>query len=80
MSRELRVFIRDGCHLCEDMLQELSLRQDALNFTLQTVDITGKPELESLYGTKLPVLTYSGQEVCHYFLDQVALQQCFEDR
>jgi len=80
MSRELTVFIRSGCHLCEDMLQELNLRRESLGFSLQAVDIVNKPELESLYGTKVPVLTHEGKEICHYFLDEVALNQCFEDR
>ena len=80
MSRELTVYIRAGCHLCEDMLQELHYRQAGLDFTLQTVDINGRPELEALYGTKVPVLTRAGKEVCHYFLDEVALHRCFEDR
>lgn len=79
MSRELTIYIRSGCHLCEDMLQELNLRQNALGFRLQIVDIDGKPELESLYGTKVPVLTHAGLELCHYFLDEVALNQCFEE-
>ena len=80
MNRQLTIYIRTGCHLCEDMLQELNLRQAALGFTLQVVDIADKPELGSLYGTKVPVLTHAGEEICHYFLDEVALRQCFEDR
>lgn len=80
MSRELTIYIRTGCHLCEDMLQELNLRQEGLGFTLQIVDIVSKPELESLFGTKVPVLTHAEQEICHYFLDEVALQRCIEDR
>lgn len=79
MTRQLTIYIRSGCHLCEDMLQELQRHQPALAFSLQIVDIACKPELESRYGTKVPVLTHAGREICHYFLDSVALQQCFED-
>lgn len=79
MRRQLTVFIRTGCHLCEDMLQALQQRQAALGFSYETVDITGRPELESLYGTKVPVLVRGGLEICHYFLDEAALQQCFGD-
>ncbi len=80
MSQELTVYIRTGCHLCEDMLQELQQRQAGLGFSLRIVDISGRPELEALYGTKVPVLTRDENEVCHYFLDAVALQRCFEGR
>ena len=79
MSRQLTVYIRSGCHLCEDMLHELQLRQAEQGFSINIVDITDRPELESLYGTKVPVLTQGEQEVCHYFLDEVALKQCFGD-
>lgn len=80
MKRELTVYIRNGCHLCEDMLQELQCRQAEMGFSLQTVEISGKPELEALYGPKVPVLTLAGEVVCHYFLDEMALRQCFEGR
>lgn len=76
MSRHLTVFIRRGCHLCEDMLLELQRHQAELGYSLETVDITGQPALESRYGTKVPVLTLDGREICHYFLDEVALKQC----
>ena len=79
MNRQLTVYIRSGCHLCEDMLQELQQRQAALGFSLETVDIDGRPELESQYGTKVPVLVQGAREICHYFLDEVALKQCFGD-
>ena len=79
MSRPLTIYIRHGCHRCENMLQEFNLRQESLEFRLQTVDISDKLELETLYGTKVPVLSHAGVEVCHYFLDEAALQRCFED-
>ena len=79
MNRHLTVYIRDGCHLCEDMLQELQQRQAVLGFSLETVDIDGRPELETRYGALVPVLVHGDQELCHYFLDEVALKQCFGD-
>ena len=79
MNRQLTVYTRNGCHLCEDMLQELQQRQASMAFQLQVIEIDDRPELESSYGTKVPVLVCDGQEVCHYFLDEVALKQCFRD-
>lgn len=79
MKQQLTVYLRSGCHLCEDMLQALQRHQAVMGFTLETVDIDGRPELESLYGTKVPVLLYGERELCHYFLDEVALKQCFGD-
>jgi len=80
LKTELTVYVRSGCHLCEDMVDELQLRQASLGFSLQIVDIAGKPELEPLYGTKVPVLRHKDEEICHYFLDEVSLLRCFENR
>lgn len=77
MSRLLKLYVRDGCHLCEDMMLELNLRKDKMGFELETIEISEQPELESQYGAKVPVLLCDGQEVCHYFLDEIALNQCF---
>ncbi|MDH5444702.1 MAG: glutaredoxin family protein [Gammaproteobacteria bacterium] len=78
MSVQLTIYTRDGCHLCEDMLLELQQRKSKRPFSLNIIEINGLPELESLYGTKVPVLVHEGREICHFFLDEVAFNQCFE--
>ena len=78
MNQKLTVYTRDGCHLCEDMLNELAQRQIEYSYSLDVIEIDGQPELESLYGSRVPVLVHEGREICQYFLDPVALQQCFE--
>lgn len=64
-----QVFVRNGCHLCDDMLEQLRQLSTEHDFDLGIIDISGKPELEKAYGTKVPVLTYRQQEICHYYLD-----------
>ena len=39
----------------------------------KSIDIDGNPELESLYGLKVPVLMAEEREICHYTLDFKAL-------
>lgn len=78
MSRTLTVYLRTGCHLCEDMLMQLEELQAAQDFVLNRVDINDNSELEASYGTKVPVLVADGQEICHYYLDKVALTRYFE--
>lgn len=73
-----RVFIRHGCHLCEDMLEQLRLLQQQHSFEIDTVNIDTDPELVSQYGTLVPVLTLGEQQICHYFLDQAALLQALD--
>ncbi|MDH5179935.1 MAG: glutaredoxin family protein [Gammaproteobacteria bacterium] len=77
MTRQLTVYHRTGCHLCEDMIAQLLALQQQFGFSLQQLDIQDDPELEAAYGTKVPVLLADGHEICHYFLDQVALSRYF---
>ena len=69
----LRLYVRPGCHLCEDMWFDLQELSGTLKFELEAVDITGSPRLEAVYGTRIPVLEADGRELCNYYLDRQAL-------
>ena len=71
------VYIRPGCHLCEDMLAHLATLRAALGFTVEAVDINQDAALTEAYGTRVPVLHIDGVEICHYFLDEAALKRYF---
>ncbi len=77
----LRVYVRSGCHLCDDMLQTLNELQQEYSFELEVIDILGNSRLEAEYGQLIPVLCGWGngnwKEICHYFIDLVALKQYF---
>lgn len=76
--RRLRVYVRSGCHLCDAMLAELGSSRQQGKFELEVVDILGRPELESRYGSRIPVLCAEGdEEICHYFLDETVLAEYF---
>ena len=79
MSRQqLTLFGRLECHLCQDMLNDLETLKDELPFELIYVDIDQDKQLVERYGTLVPVLVATEQEICHYFLDKQALIQYFE--
>jgi thioredoxin reductase (NADPH) len=44
-------------------------------FEIEIVDIDQHPGLEAKWGDKVPVLLIAEQEICHYFLDEAALQR-----
>lgn len=56
---ELILYLRAGCHLCEDAID--ILRQHGHAF--RSVDIAADSGLEARYGLRIPVLTRRGQEV-----------------
>ncbi|MGB0713577.1 MAG: glutaredoxin family protein [Gammaproteobacteria bacterium] len=73
---QLIVHGRPECHLCDDMLTALAHWQSELGFETHFVDIDRDRALAERYGSLIPVLTGDdGTEICHYWLDLVALRQ-----
>lgn len=72
-AARLRLFSRDYCHLCQDMLVALEALRDEpgmTHFGIDVVDVDADPSLEAKYGQLVPVLVDAdGRELCHYFLD-----------
>ena len=69
MTVRFEVYIRYGCHLCEEMIEHLNLLKNEYDFDISAIDITGKDDLEQQYGLRVPVLVWQQQEICHYALD-----------
>ena len=66
----LVVLSREGCGLCEDMLQALAeLERTQAIPTVTVVDVDSDPELNRRYGLKVPVLLLDGSAICHYTLN-----------
>ena len=68
-NKALTLVSRAYCHLCHDM--EVALTPLALEFgvLVDVLDADADPELEVLYGERVPVLLHDGNELCHYFLN-----------
>ncbi len=71
--RQLVLYYREGCHLCETMLQALRGLQSGLAFDLALIDIDREPALRQRYDEWVPVLCHGELEICHYHLDLSAL-------
>ncbi|HED36409.1 MAG TPA: glutaredoxin family protein [Gammaproteobacteria bacterium] len=67
------VYSRHGCHLCEDLLQQLYGLQQIHDFKIIEVDVDSSPQLIKQYGSQVPVVTCGDEQICHYFLDQAAI-------
>ncbi len=57
----LVLYVRDGCHLCDQFLIELSLELGGNLDDLELVDVDSDPELAVRYGLRVPVLEWRGQ-------------------
>jgi glutaredoxin len=71
----LTLYYREGCHLCETMLQALRGLQPRLGFELALVDVDRDPQLRQRYDEWVPVLCDGERELCHYFLDEGAVRE-----
>lgn len=69
----LTVYVRHGCHLCEDMLLQLHDLKKIYDFEFAEVDVDSRAEWAELYGQYVPVLMQGETRICNYFLDQTAL-------
>jgi hypothetical protein len=66
----LVVVSRVGCHLCDQMLEELAeLERAAAIPAVTVVDVDSEPALTRQFGLKVPVLLLDNSVVCHYTLN-----------
>lgn len=74
------VFSRQGCHLCEVLIDQLLplLRGKA---DVAVHDIDTRPDWRKKYAVRIPVLEFEGQVVSQFRLDHEAvkliLKRCF---
>ena len=64
----IAIYSRPGCHLCEEMkavVQRVVQREHA-SVTIDEIDISTDPSLESRYGLEIPVLMVEGRKVAKY--------------
>ena len=74
----LRIYSRPGCHLCEQLLEEvLPLVRGRLE--VEIVNIDDDIDLSREYGTRIPVLEYAGEFVCQYTLEDNAIRKILAD-
>ena len=66
---EFKLYSKSGCHLCENLEQELLPFIEKYKFTVQRYYIDNEPALQELYGDRIPVLMLNDEILCHYFLD-----------
>lgn len=73
--KRLRLYQRAGCHLCEEMLEQLqAFSPGGVCFELEQVDVDGNEALRARYHERVPVLTGAdGVTLCEVFFDPVAV-------
>ena len=68
----LQLFSRQGCHLCEVLLEQL-LPLVRGTFDVEVHDIDLRQDWREADGTQIPVVEYNGRPMCQYRLDRDAV-------
>lgn len=78
-SKELIVYYRDGCHLCEQVMASLIQLQDELKFEITQIDIDDNSRVNederAKYTADIPVALYQGDVIFYHFFDEIAVRE-----
>ena len=72
------LYVRDGCHLCEQFLLELSLDLGPAVEVLQVVDVDRDADLAIRFGLRVPVLEAAGLVLCEGVYDAARVRQALQ--
>jgi len=73
----IEVYSRQGCHLCEVLIEELlPLVRGRLEVIINDVDT--REDWKQEYDTRVPFVTYDGEPICKYHLDREALTRILD--
>jgi glutaredoxin len=61
-SRQVVLFTRAGCHLCDDVHALLAKMQKRHAFSIVTVDVDDDAAAAARYGDRVPVVVIDGKE------------------
>ena len=68
--REVIVYSRKGCHLCEIVKESLVKLHKRGGFRWREVDVDSDPDLRRLYNDEVPVVFINGRKAFKYRMDE----------
>ncbi|HET6628946.1 MAG TPA: glutaredoxin family protein [Woeseiaceae bacterium] len=73
------VYSRPGCHLCEQLIEQLAplVRGRA---ELEVRNIDGHGPWQRQFGTRIPVVEIAGRIICEYHLNRDAVEAALSPR
>jgi hypothetical protein len=77
---QLTVWSREGCTLCDELLEELAPWAAERRLALEVRDVDDDATMRRRYGLRVPVVTLDGTPVCHGRLDLPELERLLAGR
>jgi glutaredoxin len=81
--KTLTLYSRPGCHLCDEMkaiVKRVALMVTDEPITIEEIDISTDPALETQYGLEIPVLFVEGKKAAKYRVTEGELTRLLESR
>ena len=69
-QREVIVYSRKGCHLCEIVKESLVKLHKRGGFQWRDVDVDSDPDLRRQYNDQVPVVFINGRKAFKYRMDE----------
>lgn len=69
-QREVIVYSRKGCHLCEIVKESIVKLHKRGGFQWRDVDVDADPELRRQYNDQVPVVFINGRKAFKYRMDE----------
>lgn len=76
----LTVWSREGCTLCDELLEELAPWAAGRGLDLEVRDVDADATTKRRYGLRVPVVTLDGTAVCYGRLDLPELERLLAGR
>ena len=73
--REIVVYSRRGCHLCEDLIEDLLRLIRPYDVRLRVLDVDTRADWKESFGLRVPVVTADGEELFCFPLDRARLSR-----
>ena len=68
--REVILYTRKGCHLCEIVKESLVKLQKRGSFNWREIDVDSDSEIRRLYNDEVPVVFINGRKAFKYHMDE----------
>ncbi len=76
--RQVQIYSRHGCHLCEEALRTLEILQKELNFEIKEIFIDGDQDLEYKFGEQVPVIQIDHVQHDFFTVNPARFRKSFE--
>jgi glutaredoxin len=74
-ARDVVMYTRQGCHLCEQAWEQLQQARRRYDFTLRQIDVDADAQLVQAYGECVPVVTVGGKVRFRGAVNRVLLER-----